>query len=148
MKKILFSISWLVLLTGCVSTGNKPIAQASFKLDKEISWTASPPLGSPTTFYFSPGIYISNRRDSEGYYLIPPEGGFTLKRSDGKIFKGGGGVYLPDDPKKGINIFSYFNPYGQTAVSGMIINVNGSEEMLRMRVWGPPELVYAFKKIE
>ena len=131
------------LLSGCVSTADRSIPSVSFILEREISWTAHALMGDET-YYFQPGIYISTNRDSEGYYLIPPGGTFISKFKNGKTADIKGGIYLPDDSQKGINIFLY-DPGYTTAANGIVLSRPASGKMIRLKSWGPSELVSDFR---
>jgi hypothetical protein len=145
MKSIIFLLI-AALFSGCVSTGDTAIRPVAFVLEKEITWSARALMGEET-YFFPPGVYMATYRDSEGRYLIPPQEKFVARFKSGKTSDIRGGIYLPDDPQKGINVFTYDQGY-TTAVNGMVLSKPPSGKMVRLRSWGPPDLVSQFKQTE
>ncbi len=120
--------TFVIMLVGCVSTGHQRVDLAVFRLSRDISWT-SKPLGFEETIYFGSGIYTSTQRDAEGYYLFSESGTIKVQPKGKDPVYVRGGVYLPDDASKGINVFT----------------VIGSS-LVRKREWGPTEFVYHFER--
>lgn len=121
---------FVLLLSGCVYVGTQKAERATFILGRDISWTAKP-LGFEETIFFSAGEYTLIRRDADGSYLLPATGHFIVQAKGRDSVSIAGGVYLPDNPAKGINIF-----------------VITAGAFLRKREWGPSELVSYFIKSE
>jgi hypothetical protein len=130
MKYIFLICGLLVLLlSGCVSVGNQKVEKTTFILSRDISWTAKP-LGFEETIFFAAGEYTLIRRDTDGSYLLSATGKFIVQAKGRAPVSIAGGVYLPDNPAKGINIF-----------------VITAGAFLRKREWGPSELVSHFIRV-
>lgn len=133
-------------MCGCFGGARYDLPKAEkFVLEKDISWKSKPLIAPTETITAAAGSYLATRRDSKGYYLVPPKG--ALKASSQYIapFELKGGIYLPDDASKGINVFFY--SFGTSvAINGVIMTSPPSDMMIRGNSWGPSELVAAFKR--
>lgn len=141
MKPLGFATLLSVLLAGCSSFPTS----AHFRLSDPISWTATP-LKEHETYYFPAGDYTARKHDDGGYFLIPPTGKFRVNFESGKSCDVAGGIYLPNDQKKGINVFVYSAGY-TTALNGVIYS-GGRNEIIGKNSSGPSLLVAKFNRID
>ena len=130
---------------GCVSEPAKVGDHSAYRLEKEIMWSTSTPLGE-RTIRLPAGLYVAIFEDAEGIYLSSPTGKI-LTGKDGKE-EWWGGAYLPFDHSKGINIFQ--GGGGSYSVECMTvvgpISVMVPDRYFRMKLWGPPKLILLFEK--
>jgi hypothetical protein len=135
-----------IILCGCFSSASQDLPRTEkFILEREISWSSKPLIAPKETFTAAAGTYLATRRDSQGYFLIPPKG--ALKSSSKYLapVELKGGIYLPDNASRGINVFVY--DYGASvAINGAIMSRPPSDLMIRLNAWGPSDHVSAFKR--
>jgi hypothetical protein len=144
MRYVLLLLS--TILCGCFSSASHDLSRTEkFVLDREISWNSKPLIAPLETYTAAAGTYIATRRDSQGYFLIPPKGALKSSSKYLKPKELNGGIYLPDDASRGINVFIY-DYGGSLAVNGLIMTRPPSDLMIRTNAWGPSDLVSAFKR--
>lgn len=134
------------ILCGCFSSASHDLPKAEkFVLEREISWSSKPLIAPTSTYTAAAGTYLATRRDSQGYFLVPPKGAFKASSKYLNPLEVKGGIYLPDDASRGINLFTY--GYGSSVViNGVIMTSPPSDLMIRANAWGPSELVSEFKR--
>jgi hypothetical protein len=135
-----------LFMSGCLATPDRALPEpVRFTLNEEVSWIWKPPLAAAQKVIFAPGVYHASRRDSEGFYLVPPKGAYKVQLKGREPLDGSGGLYLPDDISKGPTIFMY-DPGATTAVNGIVMMKPGSDKMFRLNAWGPSEVAAKFKR--
>lgn len=134
------------ILCGCFSSASHDLSKTEkFVLEREISWNSKPLIAPTETYTAAAGTYIATRRDSQGYFLVPPKGALKASSQYLKPIEVKGGIYLPDDASRGINVFIYSYEYS-AVVNGIIMRSPPSDLMIRANAWGPSGLVSAFKR--
>ena len=146
MKKIRLVLFILTLsLAGCVSTPERTISPpGKYILKHEITWSAQLAIGKES-YRFPAGVYLATMSDDEGLYLMAPNGVFDISQWGMAPNTVEGGVFLPFDQSKGINMFIR-DQGAATVAGGTGIFVPGNGRYKRFGRWGPAELIQEFKK--
>ncbi len=145
MKRSILVFAFLITLVGCVSKPTKQGDRTIYRLDDPLSWTASTPLG-PRTIWIDSGFYVAIFEDEEGVYLAPPNGKIRTGKDGREEWYGG--VYLPFDAGRGLNIYQGGGSGSTIQVLSPVglLPVKVPDQYFRMKLWSPPELVTRLKK--